>query len=71
MFKKKRIKKAEQDQKLLTDITRLKTELATTRKIIEQSVDPSDKGLFDLSVLEAKYYYLLREARNRNVRAQY
>ncbi|MBA2174688.1 YaaL family protein [Halobacillus locisalis] len=66
--KKKRIQK-EIDQQLLVNIKKLKKEWEQLNRIIEQSIDPSDEGLQDLALVKAKYFYLLREARNRELSA--
>lgn len=66
--KKKRIQK-EIDQQLLMNIKKLKREWEQLNRIIEQSIDPSDEGLQDLALVKAKYFYLLREARNRELSA--
>lgn len=70
MFGKKKLKKAEYDQQLLTHMNDLKQEWITLRNIMEQSIDFSEKGTYDLHVVEAKYYYLLREARYRKLSAR-
>ncbi|WP_420810394.1 YaaL family protein [Halobacillus ihumii] len=69
IFGKKKTKINEVDQQLLSDIKKLKREWETLDRIIEHSVEPSEEGLLDLSVAKAKYFYLLREARKRNLNA--
>ncbi|WP_101841810.1 YaaL family protein [Halobacillus sp. Marseille-P3879] len=69
MLTKKKVKKKAMDQKLLADIKRLKYEWETLENIIEHSIEPSEEGLLDLSLAKAKYFYLLREARHRNINA--
>lgn len=70
MFRKKKVKKEEYDQQLLRDLQYLKEELHTLRKIMKHSIDASTTGMYDLHVTESKYFYLLREARNRNLSAR-
>lgn len=70
MFKRKKVKKAEYDQRLLEDIQQLKHELSSLRKIMKHSIDSSTTGMYDLAVTESKYFYLLREARYRNLSAK-
>ncbi|WP_390217279.1 YaaL family protein [Halobacillus seohaensis] len=65
----KRSKKKAMDQRLLADIKRMKSEWETLENIMEHSIEPSEEGLLDLSVAKAKYFYLLREARHRNITA--
>ncbi|MDC3415251.1 YaaL family protein [Aquibacillus sp. 3ASR75-11] len=65
----RKIKKSEIDQELLADIYRLKREWMNMESILNRSIDASESGLFDLSVAKAKYFYLLREARQRKISA--
>jgi hypothetical protein len=66
---RKKIKKSDIDEQLLADIFRLKKEWMNIESIINQSIDASEWGLHDLSVVKVKYFYLLREARNRKISA--
>ncbi|GAA5416598.1 hypothetical protein Pryu01_01635 [Paraliobacillus ryukyuensis] len=67
---RKKIKKQHVDQNLLQEIFRLKNEWMKIKDIIDRSVEPSEFGLYELKVAEAKYFYLLREARHRGVSAR-
>ncbi|WP_067840329.1 YaaL family protein [Amphibacillus sediminis] len=67
-FRKKR--KVVEDA-LLEEILRLQSEWVKLKGIIERSVEPSEIGQFDLMIAEAKYFYLLREARYRNINARH
>ncbi|UOR14004.1 YaaL family protein [Halobacillus amylolyticus] len=69
IFNKKKTKRKEIDQQLLTDIQKLKYEWETLDNIIKHSIEPSEEGLLDLSLAKAKYFYMLREARHRNLNA--
>lgn len=64
----KRKKKKEIDQQILQEIFRLKKERMELNSIIDKSIEASEVIMNDLSVLEAKYFYLLREARYRKIR---
>ncbi|QAS52761.1 YaaL family protein [Halobacillus litoralis] len=66
--RKKGIKK-EMDKELLMNIKKMKYEWETLNAIIEQSIEPSEEGLKDLALVKAKYFYLLREARFREINA--
>ncbi|MDC3417761.1 YaaL family protein [Aquibacillus salsiterrae] len=66
---KKPQKKKHVDQQLLDEIFQLKDEWMSLKSIIDRSFEPSETGLHDLAVAEAKYFYLLREARKRKVSA--
>ncbi|MCZ0702188.1 hypothetical protein J2T56_000778 [Natronobacillus azotifigens] len=68
---RKKKKQKELEQILLDDIFRLQKEWMKLKGIIERSVEPSDVGRYDLMVAEAKYFYLLREARYRNLNARH
>ncbi|KGP71433.1 YaaL family protein [Pontibacillus yanchengensis] len=71
MFKRKKTKQKElYDQQLLTQINQLKQEWMSLQKIMDHSIDESESGRRDLILSEAKYFYLLREARKRNVSAR-
>ncbi|SDM39417.1 YaaL family protein [Sediminibacillus halophilus] len=65
----KKIKKSQVDEQLLDDIFKSKEEWKSIKSIIERSVEPSEHGVYELMVAEAKYFYLLREARIRKVSA--
>ncbi|SDK23946.1 YaaL family protein [Sediminibacillus albus] len=65
----KKIKKSHIDEQLLDDIFTLKEDWMSIKSIIERSVEPSERGIYELAVAEAKYFYLLREARQRKVSA--
>ncbi|TCT24661.1 uncharacterized protein DUF2508 [Melghiribacillus thermohalophilus] len=67
MLRKKQIKKKHLDQDLLDHIRHLKEEMDQLEGILRNSVDPSEKGLYDLAVKRAKYYYMLKEARHRHI----
>ncbi|WP_407272229.1 YaaL family protein [Radiobacillus sp. PE A8.2] len=65
----RKVRKNVMDEQLLQDIFQLKKESKNLKSIIERSVDPSESGLHELLIAEVKYYYLLREARFRNISA--
>ncbi|MBU8908400.1 YaaL family protein [Desertibacillus haloalkaliphilus] len=63
--RKKRIRQAE-DERLLALIEEMKQRLSKQQAIISSSVDPSPTVLNDLRITEAKYLFLLKEARVRH-----
>ncbi|QDP38800.1 YaaL family protein [Radiobacillus deserti] len=69
MFGKK-IKRKDIDEQLLNRTYQLKDEWMSLKSIIEKSVEPSEQGLIDLAIAEAKYFYLLKEARHRQISAR-
>jgi hypothetical protein len=69
MFGRKKVKKKEIDQRLLSDINRLQHDWTNLKNIIEHSVDPTEEGMRDLALAQAKYFYLIKEARHRKLSA--
>lgn len=67
MFGKRKWKK--EKEQLLQDILQLQSEWTRLKKIIDQSIETSETGRFELMVAEAKYFYLLREARHYHLHA--
>lgn len=67
MRKKKRRKIAEQE--LLDTIFALEREWKQIQQIVEKSIEPSENSLNHLRLAQAKYMFLLREARHKNLSA--
>ncbi|HLQ72903.1 MAG TPA: YaaL family protein [Bacillota bacterium] len=67
MRKKKRKKLAE--QQLLDSIFALESEWKHIQQIVEQSIEPSENSLNHLRLAQAKYMFLLGEARHKNLSA--
>lgn len=57
------------DQKLWNSLSELKAEWMNNKIIIEKSVEPSEELLNYLKISEAKYFYLVREAKIRHLKA--
>jgi hypothetical protein len=55
------------DQQLLQSLDDLKSLWMHQKEIVERSVEPSEEVLFMLKLAEAKYFFLLKEAKKRNV----
>lgn len=68
MFWKKKgwLRKQFNDQ-LIERLQRYRDDWMEKKQLIEKSVEPSDKVIFDLKIAEAKYLFLLREAKKRKV----
>ncbi len=65
LFKKKgKIRKVE-DERLVAYIESLKLVLMNQKELVQKSVDPSEEVMFKLKLTEAKYLFLLKEARKR------
>ncbi|WP_453992587.1 YaaL family protein [Bacillus nitroreducens] len=67
LFKKKGKLRKEFNEKLLSQLEAAKQEWMRQKSLIEKSVEPSDDIIKDLKVAETKYFFLLREAKRRNV----
>ncbi|MFT4417113.1 YaaL family protein [Fredinandcohnia humi] len=67
LFKKKGWLRQEFDEKLLSQLEATKQEWMRQKSLIEKSVEPSDDVLNELKVAETKYFFLLKEAKNRKV----
>ncbi|TSB44647.1 YaaL family protein [Alkalicoccobacillus porphyridii] len=69
MFFRKRGKlRREENDQLFYHIETLKERYDLQRQLIEHSVDPSDDVISRMKLSEAKYSFLLREARIRKAR---
>ncbi|MDQ0163936.1 YaaL family protein [Bacillus alveayuensis] len=66
-FRKKGWLRKEYNEKLLLDLLELKEQWNRQKKIIEKSVEPSPEVLYELKLAESKYFFLLKEAKNRRV----
>jgi hypothetical protein len=64
--RKGRLKKSG-DQQLLKSLDELKSLWMHQKDIVERSVEPSEEVLYKLKLAEAKYFFLLKEAKKRNV----
>ncbi|MGO4890598.1 YaaL family protein [Anaerobacillus sp. MEB173] len=65
--KKGRIRK-EEDERLIETIDTIKEQLLLQKGLVQSSFDPSESVLNELRLSEAKYLFLLKEARIRNTR---
>jgi len=55
------------DQELLNTIFAVEKEWKNLRKIVDHSIDPFNESRQLLQLVEAKYMFLLREAKHRKV----
>ncbi|WNF37104.1 YaaL family protein [Bacillaceae bacterium IKA-2] len=67
LFKKKGKIRELEDQRLVSHIAMLKENLMIRTQLLKNSIDPSEEVIFKLKLTEAKYIFLLKEARVRNV----
>ncbi|TXL63417.1 DUF2508 family protein [Cerasibacillus terrae] len=67
MRRKKR--KQQIDGELLDAIFAVEKEWKQVRSIVEKSIEPSIEGVNRVKIAEAKYIFLLQEARRRKISA--
>lgn len=67
LFRRKGKLRRETDQKLWDSLNELKIEWMRNRELVEKSIDTNVLLLNDLKISEAKYFYLVREAKIRHL----
>jgi len=66
LFRKKRLFQSV-NHDLLFALEKVKDEWMMRKKLIEKSIEPSDLLEYELKLAEAKYLFLLREAKLRKL----
>jgi hypothetical protein len=66
-FRRKGWLRKEYDEKLLVQLEKLKQSRHQQKKLLEKCFEPSDDVVLQLKMEEAKYFYLLKEAKKRQV----
>ncbi|HEK9103779.1 YaaL family protein [Bacillus pfraonensis] len=69
-FQKKGKLRKEYDDKLIAVLEKVKNEWLRQKRMVEQSVEPSQDVLCSLKLAEAKYFFLLKEAKRRPVKME-
>ncbi|AZV49324.1 hypothetical protein BJH90_20580 [Bacillus halotolerans] len=67
-FLRKKTLRREFDEKLIEQLFKQKEEWNRQKKLVEKSLEPSAEVLCELKVAEAKYFFYLREAKQRNLK---
>ncbi|AEP84797.1 hypothetical protein SC22_00820 [Bacillus sp. A053] len=67
-FLRKKTLRREFDEKLIEQLFKQKEEWNRQKKLVEKSLEPSAEVLYELKVAEAKYFFYLREAKQRNLK---
>ncbi|CAN2247795.1 MULTISPECIES: YaaL family protein [Bacillus] len=67
-FLRRKTLRREFDEKLIEQLFKQKEEWNRQKKLVEKSLEPSDEVLYELKVAEAKYFFYLREAKQRNLK---
>lgn len=68
--KKGKLRKEEYDDKLIVLLEKVKNEWLRQKRMVEQSVEPSQDVICSLKIAEAKYFFLLKEAKRRPVKME-
>ncbi|KML38135.1 YaaL family protein [Cytobacillus firmus] len=69
-FRRKKWLRSEFDEKLLEQLNRLKTDWNNQKSLVEKSFDPSPEAISQAKLAEARYFFLFREAKKRNVKVR-
>lgn len=67
-FHKKGYLRNEYDQKLMILLGNLKEDWLRQKRILDQSVEPSEDLLYYVHLSEAKYFYMLKQAKYRKLK---
>ncbi|GCD84627.1 YaaL family protein [Parageobacillus thermoglucosidasius] len=67
LWRRKGWLKKQFDLKLIEQLQAVRDEWYGQKQLIEKSVEPSEEVLMTLHVAEAKYFFLMREAKYRRV----
>ncbi|HHY71945.1 MAG TPA: YaaL family protein [Bacillus bacterium] len=70
-FRRKGKLRKDINQKLWVDLNELKAEWMRNKDLFEKSIDTNVQLLNDLKISEAKYFYLVREAKIRRLTAEH
>jgi hypothetical protein len=67
LWRRKGWLKKEFDEKLIEELETVKNEWLKQKNLIEKVVEPSEAVLVDLKIAEAKYFFLIKEAKRRRI----
>ncbi|MFP7300561.1 YaaL family protein [Neobacillus niacini] len=66
-FQRKGWLRKEFDEKLLTQLQEYKEHWQEQKQLLEKSFDPSEEAICQTKIAQAKYFFLLKIAKDRNV----
>ncbi|MDF2855021.1 MAG: hypothetical protein K0Q87_872 [Neobacillus sp.] len=66
-FRRKGWLRKEFDEKLLTQLNNNKEHWQKQKQLLDRSFDASDEAICQTKIAQVKYYFLLKEAKQRNV----
>jgi hypothetical protein len=67
-FRRKGWLRKEYDEQLLAQLSEYKSQWQKQKQLLDKSFDPSEEAICQTKIAEVKYFFLLREAKQRNVR---
>ncbi|NHM33937.1 YaaL family protein [Neobacillus terrae] len=67
-FRRKGWLRKEFDERLLTQLNDYKNDWQNQKVLLEKSFDPSEEVICQTKLSEAKYFFLFKEAKYRNIR---
>jgi len=70
IFRRKGWLRKEFDEKLLDDLEEIRSKWNMQKALVEKSFDPSEEIIYETKLTEAKYFYLIKEAKHRKVKMQ-
>ena len=68
LFRRKGWLRSKYDQQLIQNLLMMKKEWNRQKQLVDKSVEPSPQVLYELKVAEAKYFFLLKEAKVRKIK---
>lgn len=66
-FRRKGWLRKDFDEKLLEQLQECKDQWQKQKQLLDKSFDPSEEAICQTKIAEAKYIFLLREAKQRNL----
>jgi hypothetical protein len=69
-FKNKKKLKKHYDNQLVDTISELKKEYYHKKKVLAQSIEPSQQVVIEYKILEAKYFFYIKQLKLRNIRTE-
>ena len=68
LFRRKGWLRSQYDQQLVQNLLNMKEEWNRQKQLVDKSVEPSTQVLYELKIAESKYFFLLKEAKIRNIK---
>ncbi|WP_158217655.1 YaaL family protein [Lottiidibacillus patelloidae] len=68
-FRRNKLKK-QYDNQLIETVSEIKKEYYQKKRILEQSIEPSQSILMEYKILEAKYFFYIKQLKVRKIRTE-